>query len=154
MGLAKLGTPCALILAFAFALAGCGNSEPTPPPRAQTPAQAEAPAKAALPARANRFDGRWTGHFVLGGGAASGCAATHRRAMVVQNGVAAVTYNRTLQSTATGEIQPDGRVTLLSTGNQAMRLEGLFEGTLFTGSMDQGGVRQRCHYDIEMTKRS
>ena len=152
MGLANPGTPYVLILALA--LAGCGNSEPTPAPRAQVPVPAEAQAQAAPPARTNRFDGRWAGHFVLGGGAASGCAATHRRAMVVQNGVAAVTYNRSLQSTATGEIQPDGRVTLLATGNQAMRLDGLFEGTLFTGTMESGGVRQRCHYDIEMTRRS
>ena len=152
MGPAKLGTPCMLVLVLA--LAGCGNSEPAPESRAQPPMPAEARAQAAPPAWANRFDGRWTGEFTLGGGAASGCAATHRRAMVVQNGVAAITYNRSQQSTATGTIQPDGRATLLAAGNQAMRLEGLFEGTLFTGSMDSGGLRQRCHYDIEMTKRS
>ncbi len=152
MGPAKFGTPCMLILALA--LAGCGNSEPAADPRAQAPVPTEVPAQATPPTQANRFDGRWTGQFVLSGDAAGGCAATHRRAMVVQNGVAAITYNRALQSTATGEIQPDGRVTLLSPGNQAMRLEGLFEGTLFTGSIDLGGLRQRCRYDIEMAKRS
>ena len=152
MGPATFGTPCLLILALA--LAGCGNNEPGPDHRAPSPAAAQAPAQATIPAVANRFDGRWVGQFVLGGGAASGCAATHRRGMVVQNGVVSVVYNRALQSTATGEIQPDGRVTLLSAGNQAMRLDGLFEGTLFTGTMDSGGIRQRCHYDIEMTKRS
>lgn len=152
MGPAKFGTPCMLILALA--LAGCGNNEPASDPRAQAPVPTEVTAQVTPLTQANRFDGRWTGHFVLRGGAASGCAATHRRAMVVQNGVAAITYNRALQSTATGEIQPDGRVTLLSLGNQAMRLEGLFEGTLFTGSMDSGGVRQRCQYDMEMAKRS
>ena len=152
MGPAKLGTPCMLILALA--LSGCRNSEPAPAPRAQDPAQVQIQAQAAAPMRANRFDGRWAGRFVLVGGAASGCAATNRRAMVVQNGVAAVPYNRALQSTATGEIQPDGRATLLASGDQAMRLEGRFEGTLFTGTIDSGNVRQRCHYDIEMTKRS
>ena len=148
MGPAKFGMPCALILALA--LAGCGNSETGADPRAQAPA----PVQAAPPARADRFDGRWTGQFVLDGGAAGGCAATHRRGMVVQNGVAAVTDSRRLQSTATGEIQPDGRVTLLSPGNPAMRLEGLFEGTLFTGSMDAGTAGRTCRYAIEMMKRS
>ena len=153
MGLAYHGTPCALILALL--LAGCGNNEPALDQRARAPAQgSNQMSSLAQPEPANRFDGRWIGRFTLGSSSAHGCAGTHRRGMVVQNGVAAITDDRSRNSTATGEIQPDGRVMLRASNSETTLLYGRFAGGSFTGIMEAGGAGRRCHYAIEMTKRS
>ncbi|MDB5372264.1 MAG: hypothetical protein JWP04_906 [Belnapia sp.] len=131
-------------------MAGCATEAAPPPPAASVAAPATITASPA----GTPFDGRYAGSFALGLSTGNSCGATFQRSMTVTDGVAAITYNRRLESTATGAVRPDGTVTLLATGNQPTRIEGRFEGNRFAGNMDSGGVRQRCHYDIEMTKRS
>jgi len=134
-------------LLAATLLAACA-AEPPPPPPPAAPGAAVPVRRAAPP---TRFDGRYTGVFVLNPDRSRSCPKldAQERAMSVQAGRGGLELNPATRQVLTGFVTEDGSLRLVDSIDRTIATEGIFTDNTFLGEHRNG----LCSYAVRLRKR-